>query len=146
MKVKIIKLEHANNLPLPTYITNGSAGMDVCAANKEPIVIVPRETLMIPTGLSIELPQGYECQVRSRSGLAAKNGIFCLNAPGTIDSDFRGEIKVILSNFGNEHFTINYGDRIAQIVIAKYERVTWDMVDTLSSTARGDGGFGSTGK
>lgn len=145
MKVRIIKLDPNSQLPLPSYATAGSAGMDVYAANKEPIVLVPGETLMIPTGLSIELSPGYECQVRSRSGLAAKNGIFCLNAPGTIDSDYRGEIKVILSNFGKEHFTINYGDRIAQLVIAKYERVDWELSEKLTETERGDGGFGSTG-
>lgn len=145
MIVKIIKLDPSNDLPLPSYATSGSAGMDVYAANKEPIVIVPGETLMIPTGLSIELSPGYECQVRSRSGLAAKYGIFCLNAPGTIDSDYRGEIKVILSNFGKKHFTINYGDRIAQLVIAKYERVEWEISQKLNETERGSGGFGSTG-
>lgn len=145
MKVKIIKLDNLSNLPLPSYATNGSAGMDICAANKEPIVLVPGETLMIPTGLAIELSPGYECQVRSRSGLAAKYGIFCLNSPGTIDSDYRGEIKVILSNFGKDHFTINYGDRIAQLVIAKYERIDWELSEKLTETDRGSGGFGSTG-
>jgi len=146
MNVKIIKLDPTNDLPLPSYATSGSAGMDVFATNREPIVLVPGETLMVPTGLSIELSPGYECQVRSRSGLAAKNGIFCLNAPGTIDSDYRGEIKVILSNFGKEHFTIYYGDRIAQLVIAKYERVEWELTEKLTETERGAGGFGSTGK
>ncbi|HRP01549.1 MAG TPA: dUTP diphosphatase [Candidatus Kapabacteria bacterium] len=146
MKVKIVRIDPNLDLPLPSYATIGSAGMDICASNREPIIIVPRETLLVPTGLSIELSPGYECQVRSRSGLAAKYGIFCLNAPGTIDSDYRGEIKIILSNFGNEHYTINYGDRIAQLVIAKYERVEWELSESLSNSERGSGGFGSTGK
>lgn len=100
---------------------------------------------MVPTGLAIALPSGYECQVRSRSGLAAKHGVFCLNAPGTIDSDYRGEIKVILANFGTESFTVQRGDRIAQLVIASYETVQWESVDSLDETERGEGGFGSTG-
>lgn len=144
MKVKIIKL-FDNDLPLPVYATEGSAGMDVYASNEIPIILEPHKTVLVPTGLAIELPIGYECQVRSRSGLAIKNGIFCLNAPGTIDSDYRGEIKVILSNFGEQEFLINYGDRIAQLVIAKYEKIEWLLTDNLNNSDRGDGGFGHSG-
>ena len=146
MKVLITRLdEKYSDLPLPSYATDGSAGMDICAATDEPIVINHGETVMVPTSLAIALPKGYECQVRSRSGLAAKYGVFALNAPGTIDSDYRGEMKVILSNFGKEPFTINRGDRIAQLVIAKYEIAQFELVQSLDETERGDGGFGSTG-
>jgi dUTP pyrophosphatase len=150
-KEKMIKVEITrviggfDDLPLPVYKTGGSAGMDVYAAVDKDITLKHGQTKMIPTGLAIALPAGYECQVRSRSGLAAKNGIFALNAPGTIDSDYRGEIKVILSNFGEEDFTIARGDRIAQLVVAKYETVEWDEKQELSATERGEGGFGSTG-
>lgn len=132
-------------IPLPTYATEGSAGMDVYATLEEPMIIAAGAIAMIPTNLSIALPKGFECQVRSRSGLAAKNGIFALNAPGTIDSDYRGEIKVILANFGKENFEIKTGDRIAQLVIAQYEHIQWKEVVSLDETSRGDGGFGSTG-
>ncbi len=146
MLVKITRLsQDFNDLPLPSYSTIGSAGMDICAAVAEPLVINPNSTVMVPTNLAIELEVGYECQVRSRSGLAAKYGIFALNAPGTIDSDYRGEVKVILSNFGTEPFTINRGDRIAQLVFAKYEVASLVEVNKLSETERGTGGFGSTG-
>jgi dUTP pyrophosphatase len=138
--------DNFSDIPLPKYQTEGSAGMDVYAAIEENVVIESGKTKMIPTGLAIALPQGYECQVRSRSGLAAKNGIFALNAPGTVDSDYRGEIKVILSNFGDDSFTISKGDRIAQLVIAKYEQVNWSEKENLDETQRGAGGFGSTGK
>lgn len=134
-----------NDLPLPTYSTSGSAGMDVHAALSEPMTIPPGGVAMIPTALSIALPAGLECQVRSRSGLAAKHGVFTLNSPGTIDSDYRGEIKVILANFGAAPFTINRGDRIAQLVVARYETVQWNEVSSLDETERGAGGFGSTG-
>ena len=134
-----------NDLPLPTYSTSGSAGMDVHAALSEPMTIPPGGVVMIPTALSIALPAGLECQVRSRSGLAAKHGVFTLNSPGTIDSDYRGEIKVILANFGAAPFTINRGDRIAQLVVARYETVQWHEVSSLDETERGSGGFGSTG-
>jgi dUTP pyrophosphatase len=132
-------------IPLPTYATEGSAGMDVYATLEEPMTITAGAIAMVPTNLSIALPKGYECQVRSRSGLAAKNGIFALNAPGTIDSDYRGEIKVILANFGKENFEIKTGDRIAQLVIAQYEHIQWKEVSNLDETSRGEGGFGSTG-
>ena len=146
MKVKIKRLdEEFNDLPLPTYASSGSAGMDIYAAIKGQIEIKPLSTELIPTSIAISLPPGYECQVRSRSGLAIKSGIFALNAPGTIDSDYRGEIKVILSNFSKDTFTIKRGDRIAQLVIAKYESINWEQTDNLEDTERGSGGFGSTG-
>lgn len=146
MLVKIRRLnDKYNDLPLPHYATDGSAGMDIYAAVDEPITIEPQSTVLVPTNIAIELEVGYECQVRSRSGLAIKNGIFALNAPGTIDSDYRGEVKIILSNFGKEPFVINRGDRIAQLVFAKYEKATFVEVSELSKTLRGEGGFGSTG-
>lgn len=146
MKIQITRLnEKDNDLPLPKYATEGSAGMDIYSSNKEEMTIEPGKTIMVPTGIAIALPAGFECQVRSRSGLAAKKGVFALNAPGTIDSDYRGEIKVILSNFGEEPFVIERGDRIAQLVIARYEHIKWDECTELPETVRGDGGFGSTG-
>ncbi len=145
LNIRIIRTEKNNHLPLPIYATSGSAGMDVLAYLDEPVIIKSGETVMIPTGIAIALPDGFECQVRSRSGLAAKYGIFALNAPGTIDSDYRGEIKVILSNFGKEPYIVNNADRIAQLVVARYEKVIWNEVNSLDETERGDGGFGSTG-
>lgn len=146
MKVRIKRIDEKYiDLPLPSYATGGSAGMDIYAALEEPMTIRNGEVKMVPTNLSIALEQGYECQVRSRSGLAAKNGVFALNAPGTVDSDYRGEIKIILANFGAEDFIIKRGDRIAQLVIAKYEHINWEEVKVLSETLRGEGGFGSTG-
>lgn len=133
------------DLPLPSYSTAGSAGMDIHAAINEPVTINSGAVAMIPTGLAIALDAGYECQVRSRSGLAAKHGIFTLNSPGTIDSDYRGEIKVILANFGSVPFVVQRGDRIAQLVVARYEIVKWQEVSSLDETVRGEGGFGSTG-
>ena len=130
---------------LPVYATAGSAGMDITAALAEPMILEPGAIVMIPTGIAIALPQGFECQVRSRSGLAAKHGIFALNAPGTIDSDYRGEIKVILANSGKASYAIQPGERIAQLVIARHETVQWELVDSLDETERGIGGFGSTG-
>ena len=130
---------------LPAYATVGSAGMDITAALAEPMLLEPGAIVMIPTGIAIALPQGFECRVRSRSGLAAKHGIFALNAPGTIDSDYRGEIKVILANSGKASYAIQPGERIAQLVIARYETVQWELVDSLDETERGIGGFGSTG-
>jgi dUTP pyrophosphatase len=119
--------------------------MDVCAAVQSDLTIAPGETVLVPTGFRIELPPGHEAQVRPRSGLAAKHSVGVLNSPGTIDSDYRGEVKVILTNFGREPFTIRRGDRIAQMVVARYERVRWEEVSALDDTARGDGGFGHTG-
>jgi dUTP pyrophosphatase len=142
MNIKIInKSEHA----LPHYETNASAGMDLRASIQEPVVLRPMERTIIKTGFFMELPIGFEAQVRPRSGLAAKKGITVLNAPGTIDADYRGEVGVILINLSNEAFTIENGERIAQMVIAKHERATWEQVEELSSTVRGEGGFGSTG-
>lgn len=143
MKVKIV---NRSAYPSPFYATEKSAGMDLKADIAEPIVLGPLERAMIPTGLYIALPDGTEAQVRPRSGLAAKHGISVLNAPGTIDADYRGEIKVILVNLSNEPFTVNPGERIAQMVIARYEKVEWDEVEVLDETERGDGGFGSTGR
>lgn len=147
MKINIAKFnELYSEIPLPKYATKGSAGMDIHANLENDYELKPGETALIATGIAIALPIGYECQVRSRSGLAAKHGIFALNAPGTIDSDYRGEIKVILSNFSKEIYYIKPGERIAQLVIAKYERIEWQEVDSLDKTERGAGGFGSTGK
>lgn len=142
MKIKIInKSAHE----LPHYETGASAGMDLRANLSEPVTLEPLERAIIKTGLFIELPVGYEAQVRPRSGLAAKKGITVLNAPGTIDADYRGEVGVILVNFSNETFKVENGERIAQMVISKHERATWEQVSVLSDTARGEGGFGSTG-
>lgn len=147
LKVQISRInENAKDIELPHYSTSGSAGMDIRAAIDSDETINPGQTKMIPTGLAIALSPGHECQVRSRSGLAAKYGVFALNAPGTIDSDYRGEIKVILSNFSDLPYNISRGERIAQLVIARYERVDWEEVDSLDETERGAGGFGSTGK
>ena len=146
MVVKISRL--SNSLPdisLPQYLTKGSAGMDLCAAIKEKLTIRPGKTMLIPTGFSIELPHGYEAQVRPRSGLASKYNIGILNSPGTIDSDYRGEIKVILTNFGRKNFTVRRGDRIAQMVVARYFRVDLREVKKLKSSRRGRGGFGHSG-
>jgi dUTP pyrophosphatase len=143
MKVKIKKVNE--NAVIPFYSTKGSAGMDISACIEINEMIDPGEVKMISTGLSIALPIGYECQVRSRSGLAAKNGIFALNSPGTIDSDYRGEIKVILANFSKVPFEVENGMRIAQLVIAQYEHIAWEEVNELNETERGEGGFGSTG-
>lgn len=142
MNVQIInKSKHA----LPTYETSASAGMDLRANIDESITLKPLERAIIKTGLFMALPIGFEAQVRPRSGLAAKNGISVLNAPGTIDADYRGEVGVILVNLSNDNFTINDGDRIAQMVIAKFEQASWEEVEVLSETKRGAGGFGSTG-
>jgi dUTP pyrophosphatase len=138
---------HAQGLPLPAYETALAAGMDLRAAIPEdqPITLAPMARTMAPTGLSFAVPAGFEAQVRPRSGLAAKAGITCLNTPGTIDADYRGEVKVILINLGEEDFVIRRGDRIAQLVIAPVVQAQWSAVDTLEETARGAGGFGSTG-
>ena len=130
---------------LPSYATTGSAGMDLHAAIEEQLIIPAGGIVMVPTGIAIALPSGYECQVRSRSGLAAKSGVFALNAPGTIDSDYRGEIKVILANFSKQDYIVQSQERIAQIVIAAYTIIEWNPVDELTETERGTGGFGSTG-
>ncbi|MBS7317121.1 MAG: dUTP diphosphatase [Candidatus Cryptobacteroides sp.] len=142
MKVRII---NRSSFPLPEYATVNSAGMDVRANISEAVALGPLERAMIPTGLYMAIPSGYECQVRPRSGLAAKHGISVLNAPGTIDADYRGEVKVILVNLSNETFVIEPGERIAQIVVARHESVEWESVEVLDETSRGEGGFGSTG-
>ena len=143
IKVKIV---NRSGLPLPEYKTAESAGMDLSSAEAEAITLKPLERKLIKTGLLIELPKGLEAQVRPRSGMAYKHGISVLNSPGTIDSDYRGEIGVIAVNLSNEEYTIEKGERIAQLVIAKHERAEWISVETLEETERGTGGFGSTGK
>ena len=143
MEIKIInRSKHIT----PKYETKNSAGMDIKAFLTSPIVLKPLERILIKTGLFLELPNGYEAQVRPRSGLSLKKGITILNSPGTIDADYRGEIGIILINLSNNNFEINDGDRIAQLVISKYERISWIEVDSLSETSRGSDGFGSTGK
>ncbi|MEE2879172.1 MAG: dUTP diphosphatase [Pseudomonadota bacterium] len=146
--VSVKSLPHFDGLALPAYETAGSAGMDLRAAvpEGEPLVLNPGERAMVPTGLSVAIPEGYEIQMRPRSGLAAKHGVTCLNTPGTIDSDYRGELKVILINHGAEPFTIARGERIGQMVLAPVTRIVWAETDTLPETARGEGGFGSTGR
>jgi len=139
-----IKITSKSGL-LPAYETEGSAGMDLRACLEEPVEILPGKRYLVPTGLAIELPQGYEAQIRARSGLAVKFGIGLVNGIGTIDSDYRGEIKVPLINWGEEPFRIENGDRIAQMVIAAYERAEWEIADSLEETERGAGGFGHTG-
>ncbi len=141
-----VKIVNLSPNPLPTYETKASAGMDLRAWLEAPMQLKPLERALVPTGLFIELPEGSEAQVRPRSGLAIKNGITVLNAPGTIDADYRGEVKVILVNLSSETFTINNGDRIAQMVIARHEQAEWQQVAELNTTERGSGGFGHTGK
>jgi dUTP pyrophosphatase len=143
MKINII---NKSDLPLPQYETAHAAGMDMRAFVENTIVIKPLQRVLIPTGLHIELPVGFEAQIRPRSGLAYKHGISIVNAPGTIDADYRGEIKVLLVNLSDTDFVVNNGDRIAQMVIAKHETITWESVEELSDTARGEGGYGHTGK
>ena len=142
MTVKVI---NRSSNPLPLYATEFAAGLDVRANNPEPIVLQPLGRAMVPTGLFLEIPAGYEVQVRPRSGLAAKKGITVLNAPGTIDADYRGEVCVILVNLSNEPFTIERGERIAQLILAKHEVIEWEEVDVLAESNRGACGFGSTG-
>ncbi|HOY40710.1 MAG TPA: dUTP diphosphatase [Chitinophagales bacterium] len=142
MKLKIV---NTSDNPLPEYETTGSAGVDLRAQLQEPVMLKPLQRALIPTGLYIELPDGYEAQVRPRSGLALKKGVTVLNSPGTIDSDYRGEIKVIMINLSNETTVINTGERIAQLIISKFEKVQFKEVDELNETERGEGGFGHTG-
>jgi dUTP pyrophosphatase len=143
MKINII---NKSGLALPQYETAHAAGMDLRAFTAEQIVIKPFQRMLVPTGLHIELPVGYEAQIRPRSGLAYKHGISIVNAPGTIDADYRGELKVLLINLSDVDFVINNGDRIAQMVIARHETITWEPVEQLNETARGEGGYGHTGK
>ena len=144
MKTKINIINSSSN-PLPSYATEQSAGMDLYAFTEKQLELKPFERMLIPTGIQIELPEAYEAQIRPRSGLAYKSGITVLNSPGTIDADYRGEIKVLLINLSNEIFIINNGDRIAQMVIAKHESVVWIDVQSINNTERSSGGFGSTG-
>ena len=143
MKVKIV---NKSPFPLPAYATEQSAGMDLRASISEPLTLNPLQRELVPTGLYIELPAGFEAQIRPRSGLAIKHGISLVNTPGTVDADYRGEIKVILVNLSNEPFTLNPGERIAQMVVARHEKVQWDEVEVLEESARGEGGFVSTGR
>lgn len=143
MKIKIV---NRSNHSLPEYATPYSAGMDLRANIAEPVLLKPLERALITTGIYIQLPEGYEAQIRPRSGLAVKHGISIVNSPGTIDADYRGEIGVILVNLSSEDFVVNNGERICQMVIAKHERVAWEQVDKLDESERGEGGFGHTGK
>lgn len=145
VKIQIQKLEHGSDLPLPRYETALAAGMDLRAAIIEPVILAPGERKLIPAGIAIGLPRGYEAQVRPRSGLALKHGITCLNSPGTVDADYRGEIRVILINLGQEAFRITRGERIAQMVIAPVTQGEWVEVESLDETQRGAAGFGSSG-
>lgn len=150
MEKVYIKIKHVaagfEDIPIPEYATHGSAGMDIRAAIERPMIVKPKEIFIVPTNLSVEIPEGYEIQVRARSGLAAKHGIAVLNAPGTIDSDYRGEIKIILINLGNEEFHVNRSDRIAQLVVSKVYQAHLQISSDLKDTPRGKGGFGHTGK
>jgi len=147
IKINVKRLsDDFNDIKLPEYSTEGSAGMDVRAAVKEGIVIHPGKVVLMPTNLSVEIPEGYEIQVRPRSGLAAKHGIGILNSPGTIDSDYRGEVKIIMMNFGSDDFAISRGDRIAQLVVSKVYRANLTEKKELKDSQRGEGGFGHTGK
>lgn len=144
-RVAIQVLAHGRTLPLPAYATEHSAGVDLMAAIAGDRTLRPGERLLVPTGIAVAIPPGYEAQVRPRSGLAVRHGITCLNTPGTIDADYRGEIQVLLINLGQETFTIRHGDRIAQLILAPVARIQWQPVEELSPTARGTGGFGHTG-
>jgi dUTP pyrophosphatase len=146
IRVRISRVGDDNHdLRLPEYATDGSAGMDLCAAVESDVRLLPLETKLIPTGFTIELPPGYEAQIRPRSGLALKHQVGIMNSPGTIDSDYRGEVKVLLTNFGKEPYSVKRGDRIAQMVIHRFTRVDWEEVEKVNDTSRGAGGFGHTG-
>lgn len=145
MEIVKVKIINRSNNPLPSYSTEDSAGMDLRAWLKEPMVLEPMQRALVPTGISIELPHGYECQLRPRSGLALKKGITLLNTPGTIDADYRGEVGVILINLSSEPFVIENGERICQMVVTNYSKVEWEETETLEATTRGEGGFGHTG-
>jgi dUTP pyrophosphatase len=145
VRVAIERLGGSEDLPLPRYMTDHAAGMDIVAAVAAEVVIAPGERALIPTGIAIALPEGYEAQIRPRSGLALRNGVTLVNTPGTIDADYRGEIQIIMINHGAESFVVCRGDRIAQMIVAPVSRVTWDLTQGLSDTARGSGGFGHTG-
>lgn len=145
VSVAVLRLPHGAHLPLPAYATPGSAGVDLMAAIEAPLTLAPGARHLVPSGIAIALPEGYEAQVRPRSGLAIKHGILLVNSPGTVDADYRGEIMVILANIGAEAFTIEPGMRIAQMVVAPVSHVAWEPVDALPESGRGAGGFGSTG-
>lgn len=145
VEVPVVRLAGADGLPLPTYATPGAAGLDLAAAVPGPVVIPPGGRAVVPTGIAIALPEGFEAQVRPRSGLAARAGVTVLNAPGTVDSDYRGEIQVVLINFGEAPFTVSRGERIAQLVVARVARLAWRAAGILPESLRGAGGFGSTG-
>ncbi len=145
-QVQVVRLPHFSGLPLPAYATAGSAGIDLLAALAEPVELAVGRRILVPTGLKLAIPAGFEAQIRPRSGLAANHGVTVMNAPGTIDSDYRGEIKVALVNLGQEPMIITRGMRIAQLILAKVERLEWQAVENLDGTTRGEGGFGSTGK
>ncbi|HEX3671460.1 MAG TPA: dUTP diphosphatase [Candidatus Cybelea sp.] len=145
VRVALQRLPQGEGLPVPAYMSAHAAGADLCAAVREQLTLLPGARALVPTGFSIALPPGYEAQVRPRSGLAVRSGVTCLNSPGTIDADYRGEVRVVLANFGNEPFVVRRGDRIAQIVVAPVVRAAFDVVDDLPPTQRGNGGFGSTG-
>lgn len=144
--IAVRRLAHGADLPLPAYATQGAAGLDLLAAIDQPVEIASGHRMLIPTGLAIELPEGYEAQIRPRSGLALKHGITVLNAPGTVDSDYRGEVSVLLVNLGDRPFRLTRGERIAQMVVAPVTRIVWQEQSSLSDTARGAGGYGSTGR
>jgi dUTP pyrophosphatase len=145
IKVSVRRKEGCQDVPLPRYMSEAAAGMDVCAANDEPVVLEPGQVRLIPTGLYLAIPAGYEGQVRPRSGLALKHGLVIVNSPGTIDSDYRGEVGIIVGNIGSQTYTVERGSRIAQLVIAPVVRAEIEIVDTLDETSRGVGGFGHTG-
>ncbi|MGE0754259.1 MAG: dUTP diphosphatase [Alphaproteobacteria bacterium] len=145
ISIRITQLEHGNDLPLPHYATSQSAGCDLVAANHQDIVLAPLERQLIPTGFAMALPEGYEAQIRPRSGLAFKHGLSVVNTPGTIDADYRGEVKVLLINLNDEPFTVTRGMRIAQMVIAPVTHARWEAAESLDETERSAGGFGSTG-
>jgi dUTP pyrophosphatase len=146
LTVPVRRLVEAADLPLPAYATAGSAGLDLIAAVTAPVTIAPGGRALIPTGLAIQLPEGYEAQIRPRSGLALKHGITVLNAPGTVDSDYRGEVSVLLVNLGDQPVTLSRGERVAQLVVAAVQRIVWSEQTELDQTARGVGGYGSTGR
>ena len=145
VKIKVIRSENSLDLPLPRYMSDGASGMDIYAAVAAPMLLLPGEIKLIPSGITIAIPEGYEAQIRSRSGLSLKYGIIVVNSPGTIDADYRGEINIILGNLGQAPFTVNRGDRIAQMVFQTVHRVQWEEVVTMEQTERGKGGFGHTG-
>ncbi len=145
VRVALVRLPQGDGLALPDYKSEHAAGADLCAAVREQLTLLPGARALVPTGFSIALPVGYEAQVRPRSGLAIRNGVTCLNSPGTIDADYRGEVQVVLANFGTEPFVVRRGDRIAQLIVSPVARAAFEVVDELPPTERGGGGFGSTG-